>query len=76
MVFELLKGERPVVQRRRQPKAKFHQGGLARAVSGIHSSDLGNCDVGLVDEKEEVVGEVVEKAGRRLSGLSAGENLE
>jgi hypothetical protein len=38
-----------------------------------HAVELGDGDVGLVDEEEEVAGEVVEQRGRRFAGEAAGE---
>ena len=38
-----------------------------------HAVDLGDGDVGLVDEEEEVAGEVVEQGGWGLAGEAAGE---
>ena len=38
--FELVKPQRPVVQRRREPETVFHQGFLAGPVTTIHAAEL------------------------------------
>ncbi len=67
-VFELGPLERTVVEGARQAESVVDQRALARRVALVHGSDLGNRDVGLVDDHEEVVGEVVEQTVRRGSG--------
>jgi hypothetical protein len=44
---------------------------LAAAVAGVHAADLRHGLVRLVDDQQEVVGEVVEQRGRRLAGRPA-----
>ena len=56
--------ERPVVERARQPEAVVDERLLARAVAVVHAADLRQRDVRLVDDDEEVLGEVVEQARR------------
>ncbi len=46
---------------------------LAGAVAVPHAVELGDGDVGLVDEEEVVAGEVVEERGRGFAGEAAGE---
>ena len=65
--------QRPVVQRARQPEAVVDERQLARAVAVEHSADLRQRDVRLVDDHEEILGEVVEQAGGPLAGLASGE---
>ncbi len=54
--------KRTVVGRRRQPEAVIDQRLLAAAVALVLAVQLGHGDVALVDDDEEVVGEVVEQA--------------
>ena len=48
------------------------QGHLAGAVSLIHASDLGGCDVALIDDADHILGEIVDE---RVRGLSRGSCL-
>jgi len=59
---ELVERLRPVVERAGQAEPVVHQGLLARAVALVHPADLRHGLVGLVDEADEVVGEVVDQA--------------
>ena len=64
-LLKFLELERPVVQRRRQAKAIFHQCGLARAVAVVHGRKLPDHLVALVQEHDGVLGHVVgQRAGR------------
>ena len=65
---ELLERLRPVVERARQPEAVVDQRLLARAVALVHAADLRHGLVRLVDEADEVVGEVVDQAVRPRAG--------
>ena len=66
---ELVEAERPVVERRGQPEAVVDQRLLARAVALVHAAELRHGLVRLVDEADEVVGEVVdEREGVRAGG--------
>ena len=69
----LVEAQRPVVERRRQAEAVFHQGFLAGAVALVHAADLRNRDVGFVDHQQGVLGQVVEQRRRRLARLPAGQ---
>ena len=71
---ELVELERPVVDRRGQAEAEVDQGRLARAVALEHAADLRDRLVGLVDEADEVVGEVVDQRVRRAAGGAAVED--
>ena len=63
---ELLPPQRPVVRGARQPEPVVDQGPLARHVALVHAADLRHRHVGLVDDEQEVLGEVVDQAvGRR-----------
>ena len=44
---------------------------LARAVAFVHAADLRHGDVALVDDAEEVLGEVVDERVGRLAGRAA-----
>ena len=72
-VLELLEFERAVVHGGGQAEAVVDEILLAAAVAVPHAVDLGDGGVALVDEEEEVAGEVVEQGGRRLAGQAAGE---
>ncbi len=72
--FELLEGERPVVQRRRQAEAVLHQIEFSRAVAVVHAAHLGHGHMALVDGEYPVVTvgllEVVQQAVRARAGLA------
>jgi hypothetical protein len=78
-VQPLVEAQRPVVHRRGQPEAVLDQHLLAGAVALVLAADLGDGDVGLVDDGQVVVGEVVEQGvgglprepGRRGGGSSS-----
>ena len=57
---KLLKVQRPVVKGAGQAEAVVHQGRLSRPVPGVHGPDLGEGDMALVNEHEEVFREVVQ----------------
>ena len=65
---ELLEGLGAVVERAGQAEAVVHERLLARAVTLVHAADLGHRLVGLVDEADEVLGEVVDQAVGPLAG--------
>ena len=71
LVEELVEAQRPVVERARQAEAVVDQLLLARLVALGHGADLRQRHVRLVDEAEEVVGEVVEQAVGRGARLLA-----
>ena len=66
-LLKFLELERPVVQRRRQAKAIFHQRGLARPVAVVHGRQLPDHLVALVQEHDGVLGHVVGQRARRVS---------
>ena len=70
---ELVEGQRPVVEGRGQAEAVLDERLLARAVAGIHAPDLRDGDVGLVDEDEGILGQVVHEGGRLGARLAAGQ---
>ncbi len=59
----------PVVERARQPEAVLDERLLARAVAAVHRADLRDGLVRLVEDHQEVFGEVVDERRRRLAGL-------
>ena len=70
-VEELLPAQRPVVHRAGQAEAVVDQVALAGHVTFVHPADLRDGHVGLVDDDEEVLGEVVEQAvGRGTAGAA------
>ena len=71
--LELGEGERTVVLRARQAEPVVDELLLARLVAVVHRPQLRHGDVALVDDREEVVREVVEQALRRLARRAAGE---
>ena len=68
--LKFFKIERPVVQRRRQAEAIFHQGRLAGPVAVIHGADLGNGHMGLVHDDQKIVREEVHQGQRGLPRLA------
>ncbi len=71
---ELAELEWPVVDRRGQAEAVVDQRLLARSIPLVHAADLRHRLVGLVDEDDEVVGEVVDQRVRRAALGAAVEN--
>ncbi len=69
--FELVVDQRTVVQRRGQAETVLHQGKLARPVPLVHSAHLGQGDVRLVDERQELLRKEVEENGGPLPFLPA-----
>ena len=69
--FEFFPGEGPVVEGGGEAEAEFHQVAFPGHVSFEHGTNLGDGDVGFVDDGEEVVGEIVEEGGGGAAGGSA-----
>ena len=69
--LELVETQRPVVERRRQAEAVFHQVFLARAVAAVHAAELRDGHVALVDDHQRVLRQVVDQRRRRLARLAA-----
>ena len=67
-MFEFLKSERTIVQRRRHAKAVLDQSFLARAIARVHSAQLRYRAVRLVDEHQKVARKIIQQRGRRLTG--------
>jgi len=69
-LLELGEGQRPVVQGGGQAEAVLHQGPLARGVALVHGPDLRHRHMGLVDDQQEVLGEVVQQGVGRGAGAA------
>ncbi len=72
-VLEFLELERAVVECGRQAEPVGDEVLLARAVTTIHSAELADRDVRLVDEHEGVRRQVVDQRRRRLAFFSSGQ---
>ncbi len=46
---------------------------FAGAIAAEHAADLGDGDVAFVDDDEEIVGKIVDEAGRCFAGCASGE---
>ena len=69
LVLELLKLQRTVVFRAGKPEPVIHQSGLAGLVSVVHGAKLRQCHVGLVDDDQEFIREIIQQClGRRPGG--------
>ena len=69
-----VEGEWSVVFGHGETEAVIDECGFSGVISGVHGADLGDGDVGFVDEHEEVIGEEVVESVRRFSGFSSGES--
>ena len=59
-------GQRAIIQCRGQAETEVHKVAFAGGITFVHSADLGNGDVGFVDDQQEVFWEVVnERRGCR-----------
>ena len=65
-LFELFEPQGSVVERGREPESVFNKGPLPRPVAVVHASNLGDGDVTLIDDEEEIVGKVVDEGIGRL----------
>ena len=59
--FELVELQRPVVDGRRKTEAILHEVELAREVTRVHSADLRESHVALVNDSQEIFREIVEQ---------------
>ena len=71
--FEFVEIERAVVESRGKAETVFDEGLFAGAIAAEHAADLGDGDVAFVDDDEEIVGKIVDEAGRRFAGGASGE---
>ena len=69
--LKLVKAQGTVVEGRRQAETVLHKRHLARAVSLVHTANLRNRHMALVDNAEHVLGEVVDEREGWLAGLTA-----
>ena len=69
--LEFVESEGTVIGRGGQAEAVFDQGLLAGVVPAEHGADLRQGDVGLVDDGDEIVGEVVDQGEGTLAGFAA-----
>ena len=56
---KLVKGQRTVIKRRRQPEAEIDKGFLSRTVAAVHPAHLRECYMGFVDKQQEILGEII-----------------
>ena len=63
----------PIVLGRRKSEPVIHQRGLSGLVPGIHSPDLGNRLVGLIDNDQIIISEIVHQRIRRLPRFQPGQ---
>ena len=68
---ELIEGQRSVVRGSRKSETIFNKDRLSRVVAAVHRPDLRNRDVALVNERDEVLREIVDEAERSLTRLTA-----
>ena len=68
--LELIEAQRTVIESRGQTKAVLHQRHLARTVAFMHAADLRHRDMALIDNAKHVLGKVIDKRKRRLSGAA------
>ena len=71
--FPFFEFEGPVVHGGGEAEAVGDEVFFAGAVASVHGAELGDGDVGFVDDEEGVFGEVVEEAGGRFAGTAARE---
>ncbi len=62
-MLELFKRERAIIERGRHAKTIVDESFLARAIACVHSADLGNRLVRLVDEEQIILRNVIEQCG-------------
>src|SRR6266568_3080498 len=72
-VLEFLEGERAIIEGGGHAEAVVHQRLFAGAVTVKHAAHLGNGLVRFVNEKQIVLGDVVEKSRRSFAGQTATE---
>ena len=67
LAFKFLKTKRPVVLSRRETEPIIHQRCFSRLIPMIHRSDLRNRLMGLIDDHQKIIREIVDQSLRRLS---------
>ena len=71
--LEFIEAQRTIVERGRESETVVDEIFLSRPVAAVHSTDLRDRDVGLVDECERLRRKVIYERGRRLARRPAGE---
>ena len=69
----LIEAQRSVIQGRGQAKAVVHQSFLARSISFIHSAQLRDSGMGLIDNHQRIARQVIEQGRRWRTGVAAGQ---
>ena len=69
--LKLFKLERTVIERRRQAETVLHQRLFARPVPAVHTADLRDRDVGLIDDQQTIGRQVVKQRRRRFARPAA-----
>jgi hypothetical protein len=70
-LLEFFDAEGAVVEGAGEAKAMLDEGFLALAVAVVHGLELGDGDVGFVDDEEVVLGEIVDQSVGLFAGFSA-----
>ena len=73
-LLELLKLQRAVIIRARQPEAILDKRILARAVAAVHGAHLRQRDVALIDKEQKILRKIVQQRHRRAAGGTAADN--
>ena len=66
LTFKFFKTKRTVIQRRRQPKSIVHQRSLSGLISVVHTANLRNCLMRLVNHHNKIVREIINQSIGRL----------
>ena len=73
VLLEFLEAQGPVVERARKAEPVLDQGLFARAVAAVHRAELGDRLMRLVDDEQEILGEIVDERGGGLARNAPGE---
>ena len=65
--------QRAVILCRWQTESEIHQGRLPGLVSGIHTPDLGHCDMGLVHDHQKIIPKEIDQRTRRFPWFTPGQ---
>ena len=66
LTFKFFETEWTVIQRRRQPKSIVHQRSLSGLISVVHTANLRNCLMRLVNHHNKIVREIINQSIGRL----------
>jgi hypothetical protein len=72
-MLEFFEGQRTIIARARQAKSVIHQHVLPGAIAMIHSSQLRDGLVTLVDEQQRVMRQIIQQSGRSFARQAARE---